>query len=584
MSSRLITYIFGFLLLPYGLFAAPSQQDIKARMQSDLEFYRSTFKTQYAPIEWKESYAGWNLDQEIDAAKASVLATEDITVKKYQRIVKHFFDTTQDQHVSVTFFSTEEAMLPLQVKSIDGHYYITAVDRSRLPTKMFPFTSGDEIIYFNGRPIAEVVKEFADRDFNQGKTATDRAFAEFFFTMRLGSLGHEVPQGAVQLTIKQQGYKTAKSYTVNWDYIPEKIKNIILSAPMPAKGLIQSKISLGSTSQNSGVTFPLNTSPLLKKLMLCPYSEVLSQAGTQLFGDHLGSKKSFIPALGSKIWEWQSNTQFHAYIFSNAEGRKVGYIRIPHYSGSQEHVEEFKMLINKFELETEALVIDQVNNPGGSLFYMYALASLLADKPLLIPPHRISLTQKEIAMALDSIPALQSVRSDHEAMSIIGDSLDGLPVTIKTAEGFLQYFQFMMDEWSKGNTFTEPTYIWGMKYIAPHAETHYTKPILVLINQLDISCGDFFPAIMQDNKRATLFGKKTAGAGGFVLAAEYPNLFGIKMFNYTGSIAQRIDKNPIENLGITPDIPYEITVDDYKHQYRSYVNAVNEALKVILKN
>ncbi len=52
----------------------------------------------------------------------------------------------------------------------------------------------------------------------------------------------------------------------------------------------------------------------------------------------------------------------------------------------------------------------------------------------------------------------------------------------------------------------------------------------MLINEMDMSCADFMPAILQDNKRATLFGSRTAGAGGHVLSFNFPNIHGIADF------------------------------------------------------
>lgn len=62
-------------------------------------------------------------------------------------------------------------------------------------------------------------------------------------------------------------------------------------------------------------------------------------------------------------------------------------------SGSCELTQAFRELITHFQKETDALFIDQVNNPGGSVFYRYALASILSDYPLTMTQHRLRLTQ-----------------------------------------------------------------------------------------------------------------------------------------------------------------------------------------------
>ena len=132
---------------------------------------------------------------------------------------------------------------------------------------------------------------------------------------------------------------------------------------------------------------------------------------------------------------------------------------------------------------------------------------------------------------------------------------------------FLDFCNFIVDEWNAGHQLTDPYFLYNINHINPHPSARYTKPILVLINSLDISCGDFFPAILQDNKRAPLFGTRTAGAGGYVRPASYPNRFGVDLFRYTGSIAERVDKNPIENLGVTPDIFYSLSEEDLQGNY-----------------
>jgi C-terminal processing protease CtpA/Prc len=83
---------------------------------------------------------------------------------------------------------------------------------------------------------------------------------------------------------------------------------------------------------------------------------------------------------------------------------------------------------------------------------------------------------------------------------------------------------------------------------------------------------------MQDNKRATLFGTRTAGAGGFIREVKYPNQVGIDHFVMTGSIAVRADKQPIENLGVHAEIQYAPTASDLKDGFKEYAAAVNAAI------
>ena len=156
--------------------------------------------------------------------------------------------------------------------------------------------------------------------------------------------------------------------------------------------------------------------------------------------------------------------------------------------------------------------------------------------------------------------------------------MGGYPVTSQTAQFLLDFCRFIISEWKKGNTLTGPIHLYGVDHVNPHPDANYTKPILMLINELDFSGGDFMPAIMQDNKRAFLMGGKTAGAGGFVAKSSFPNRYGIDYFFYTASIAKRIDSNPIENLGVSPDLPYDLTPFDIQHKYQGFRAEIKNAL------
>src|SRR5262249_19733128 len=103
------------VLFPVLTWSAPSEQSIKDRMKIDLDIIRNAFDVQYDMKEWKYSYSGWDLDQEINKAKENIQNTSPISLKAYQQIVRDFFNSTKDYHVSVRFYSTETTALPFRV-------------------------------------------------------------------------------------------------------------------------------------------------------------------------------------------------------------------------------------------------------------------------------------------------------------------------------------------------------------------------------------------------------------------------------------------------------------------------------------
>lgn len=556
------------ILLPILGFAESSQQKMKNRMKSDLDIIRNALDVDYAPKEWKKLFSGWDLDSEINNAKDKIQNSEQINIKNFQRIIRDFFNTTKDYHVGVYFYSTEKASLPFRVKGAGGKYFITYVDKSRLNATVYPINVGDELVKFDGKPTEQVIREVMEAEMRCSNEATDRGIAEMFLTSRMGMQGHIVPKGPLMISICPKGSDKIATYQLIWKYTPEKITN-----------------NMQGLHEDTSSEKPIWKNDFFQKKMLTPLHELISNMHSQ--GDRskdlMGSRESYVPPLGKIWWQTDRTSSFYAYLFETEDNRLIGYLRIPHYMGYENEVKEMENIIEFFEQRSDALVIDQVNNPGGLLFYAYALASLLTDEPLYTPRHRMSITQADVAFAVEYIPIFEMINSDADAQELLGDTFFGLPVTHQMSQFFLDNLYFILDQWNAGKTLTDPYFVFGIDKINPHPYTRYKKPILMLINSLDFSCGDFFPAILQDNKRVTLLGTKTAGAGGFVTSIQFPNRYGIQSFSYTGSIAERLDSNPIENLGVTPDIIYEISQEDLKENYKGLVAQIQSALKNIMK-
>lgn len=551
--------------LPSG--SGLTQADLQKSMLQNLDFIQSAFSAQYGPGQWKQSHEGWDLDKEIASAKSKVLANPGMTIDQYHDLLRGFFGSMKDFHVSVQFNATAASTLPFSVIGSNGHYYIEYIDRSKLPETSFPFHVGDELVAFGGRKTADVVKQIAAQQ--GGNTAlTETALASLFLTSRHAASIGDVASGPVNVTVKPQGSDKPLTRQLIWDYTPEQIN---------PPGQAKTRWTLQAQEDAATKPFPFPTD------MLSPVAgELPTPTAANPFG--LGGRDGFLPALGKKTWESAGDDLFSAYVFQLPDGRSIGYVRIASYEMDDANAAaaEFAGLMKRFQDTTDGLVIDQTNNPGGSVFYMYALASMLTDQPLTTPKHHVALTQDDVASALNFLKTEPLVKDDATAKLVLGASQDGYPVDYMFYRHMVEYSRFIVNQWNAGKTLTNPTFLDGVNEINPSPVAQFTKPIVLLINELDFSGGDFFPATLQDNKRATLFGTRTAGAGGFVRSVKYPNNVGVAGFSMTGSIAVRADHQPIENLGVHADVQYAPTAADLQDGYRDYAKRVDETMARIL--
>jgi hypothetical protein len=104
----------------------------------------------------------------------------------------------------------------------------------------------------------------------------------------------------------------------------------------------------------------------------------------------------------------------------------------------------------------------------------------------------------------------------------------------------------------------------SIRTVAPVAGA-YTHPLMVLVDEFSASGGDMFPAIIQDNNRGPLFGMRTMGAGGSVVAFN-ATAYTESIFRITVSLMNlgrliQTGEFPlapyIENIGVRPDIPFD---------------------------
>jgi len=563
MFNKMSKYLSVFALVTTSLVVAdqPSQTlcyywenaRLNQMMVSELESFRSVIKSEYAPYEWKSELFGWDIDCAIDSAIGEVYANPCMDVKNYHQVVAKLLLSMKDYHVSPIFYSTEESSLPFRVVGDQGRYFIAEIDYSRLDPFVYPLHVGDELLEMNGEDVEEIVDRIrATMTANQDNHTDDR-LAEILLTYRNGMTGDPIETGSVVIKVDSM-YTGISSYQISWEHNKEEIAQVKNPRALPLAGKIDYKT-------------------VFRGDMLSPVAD-----SHQGLSSGIGNKESVLPDLGKVIWRNEDSNLFQAYIYRNFDGALVGFLRIPTYMAEIEEIIELVDIINKFEDLTDGLVIDQMSNGGGNLFYAYALASMLTDKPIQAPLHQVKLTPEEIYLATMLKKDLANVKTDEEAISILGGHIAGYPVTYQLVLMLRNWADMMIEDWGNGQILSRPLPLYGIDKINPSPFARYTKPIIMLINELDFSCADIVPAIMQDSGRARLMGQNTAGAGGFVTFKQHSGQLGVAGFSMTGSLMIRADGSKIESVGVRPDVMYYPWEMDFRFNYYGFVNQINDEI------
>jgi C-terminal processing protease CtpA/Prc len=566
-----------FLIAGFSSFAARDNKvEITSEITRILGNVGVTFSEFYAPKDWKTSYHNWNLENELTSLGA---LESPANIAEFHDKLKKFFVNTRDYHTGIYFADTSLSTLPIGIKYINGDFYIAYIDSS-VPAS-FSLLLGDKVTSINEVPVKDLALELINNIAQP--SPTDWALAAKKLTARKGIAHDKVEKGPAVIKIERDGQ--AYFGQLVWNYTPNymnysqfntRTKNIKLSSsPQPPPEIRENIEALISHVEDRP-----------HKVSLADHMKSVNDKNSNPMA--FGVKESFLPKLGNKIvWSTEATSKWQAYIYLNNENKLIGFIRLPTFSPQEsdygDRAKEFGEIINKMQELVEVLIIDQQNNPGGSIFYLYGLLSMLADQPLKNPHHRFTIDSKEAWQAHDMLKNIDTVLA---LLPLFGDSLGdlhGYPLNQQFFLHMKSYFQFIIEQWQQGKTYSEPYFLYGVDYIQPHPLYRYTKKLVVLINELDFSAGDFFPAILQDSGRAILVGTRTAGAGGYVLTNAERNHVGVMQYSYTGSHALRADKkSPIEDLGVTPDIFYEPSVEDLKTRFLPFRTVINTVVSALL--
>ncbi len=525
---------------------------------SDFAQLVNVLQRNYGPLRWKKQSVGLDFAKHVDEYRQRIAAARSDA--EYYNLLSRFTAGLKDAHVTAMVPSTLRSSLGFTADLIEGKVLIETVDRMRLPEVLFPFKKGDQLIAVGGKPVEQIMDDMMAVS-HTGHLPSAKRIAAARITSRRQDRGYAVPKGVTTVTALPKGAAQPVTVTATW---------IVAGAPiLDLDDLSDLKDDVDAAPTSAG-----NGKQLLAQLKKMPeFSSVLSKVQLDEFAQiglsDIGNAKSMfkLPANAKEI----PGIPVTAAIYE-AAGKKIGVLRIHQYM-EDGLLEVAARALRTLEKETDVLVLDQTNNPGGSVSLVSDLVGLFAEKSYKDMDFKIR-------PSMNWLKKFQEINAKIEQM-LKADPKDFAANALKARFEYLE--GEIRDAITEKRFLTNPVSLnltgsFGM--IQPNSQVRYTKPVLMLINEFDFSGGDAFPAILKDNGRVTLFGAQTSGAGGNV-AEHGPLANSFFKLQLTESLMVRPNGQLMENRGATPDIAYEVTEDDFMNEYRGYVQAFTvEALKL----
>lgn len=534
--------------------AAPAQLAPEQR-RADFEQLAAVVSRAYAPYEWKRERFG------VDALRIGPWlervqsAQSDL---EYFEICAEYLASLRDLHSGFSLPSDFVASIPLGVDLYDGRPLIDAIGREQLPAEQYPFEAGDEVVSVDGEPVADWIDRVSRLQSMADPRATRRwALDQLFYRAQAAIPSAPRINAAARVVVKRRMTGALETYEIPWD---------ITGTPYTVSG---------------PVPFPQIHGGLAEA---APFEPGSWRRAAEAFADRTPPRFKRVRRFGSVFPAYDPPPGFRprqgqvagSLIFSGtyeAEGYTIGLLRIPAFPTSTFAQNTMLRAIDAelafFRGNVDGLVVDVMRNPGGSVCLTNEVLRRLI-------PVQFRTIADEFRPAWEIV---QFFRQDVEDAKFFRAD----PVTIAILEGFLKdvetaYYEF------RGRTGPIPACGLSLD-LTPLPG--YAGPMLVLIDEFSVSSADAFPAVLQDNNRALMFGRATPGGGGLSMlkpvgaygetSAAVTVTLGIRP--RTTDVPGLPSTNTLENNGAWPDIEEDImTEENLLNGGRPFVEAFTRAM------
>ena len=504
-----------------------------AQKEADFRFLASLYATYYAPYEWKKELLGFDV-LDIKPWLPRVAATK--TDLDFYEVCVEYVASLNDTHDRFTLPSDFLARLPITVDVYDGKVLIETITRSLLPLSDYPFVVGDEIVSMDGKPVDELLKDFAKYAAYANPIST-RRFAASRLVSRSQSVMPHASDVGESTTIGVRGQSgNVDTYTVKWI----KTGTPLELGPVPFPKFQTQSRENASLPVSDGETDYEAYLNQFTHSGVDPNDEGVTGYGVRNPIFLAGLPSTFTRRLGGSTADF-----FYSGTFKH-EDLTLGYIRIPNYAppSTPQALQAFEREIAFMNDNTDGLIVDEMRNTGGNLCFGEEIVTRLV-------PYRFQATGFQLRAFWTRILGFYN--------AMINAKTNGAPQDVISRYETIYNSLVAANAQKRGLSDPMPVCTSSlMRDAATDANGNviaYKKPLMLMIDEFSVSTADSVASMVQDAGRGVLYGMRTNGAGGNNTSYDA----GAFSEGFAGmTIGLQTRKSPVA----TPDYPSSIYIEN----------------------
>lgn len=533
-----------FAVLCLLVVPAAAQLTTEQRL-ADFHNLTDLYARRYAALEWKKAAVGFdalNLTPWLDRVRTAKTDLE------FYDVMIDYVASLKDAHDQYLVPSEFEAWLGFSVDLYDGKALIDSVDRTILNFRVYPFGPGDELISVDGKTPDEWIQLFSKYVSAGSSRATQRMAAELITDRYQGYYPFAGDVGETAVVVIQRRNGERETYNMPWfkDGTP---LTVLGASPSPTAQVLKAR--------SAGPHY-LDVLHRYRNFKLPVRTHVV---GFDRLAPVFALPVGFEQRLGKRSYD-----SYYSGTYTTDDGTRVGYLRIPDFEYPS--LTDLDKEMKNFEANTDVLVVDVMRNPGGDVC---AAEDILS---------RLSVRDFQGAVAETRVTWMDIIDLDYaiEEAEYFEDT-DSLTQLTAMRDAYREGYD-------KNQGRTRPMPICAVDATRTAAATAYTKPVLVLVDEMSASSADIFAAMVQDNQVGPLFGSRTMGAGGSP-EQDFAGVYSEGTTTLTRSLVVRPrpvttpefpTTSYVENVGVRPEIAADyMTADNLLNQGQSFVKAFTDA-------